>query len=96
VATGESELSTDTDSIHNDSFSDLVHGASDSADNPRVAVSITHCFTDERYDNCSTRGDGDRGACVSSDSASEAEARVQPYNFPLSITVLYVIIYQCP
>jgi hypothetical protein len=51
---GESELSTNADSIHNDSFSDLVHGDSDSADNPRAAVSTTHCFTDKRYDKHST------------------------------------------
>ena len=50
MATGESELSTDTDRICNDSFSDLVH----SADNPSVAVSTTHRFTNECYDNSST------------------------------------------
>jgi hypothetical protein len=48
-----------TDNICNDSFGDLVH----SADNPRAAVSTTHCFTNERYDKCSMHSDSD-GGCM--------------------------------
>jgi hypothetical protein len=65
-----------TDRICNDSFSDLVHTVH-SADNPRAAVATTHRFTNEHYDKCSTRGDGDGGACVS----SEAEARIPSIQF---------------
>jgi hypothetical protein len=62
----------DSDADYSDS--NLVH----SADNPRAAVLVTtHRFTDEHYDKCSTRGDGDGGACVS----SEAEARIPSIQF---------------
>jgi hypothetical protein len=93
VICGKSELSTDANSIHNDFFGNLVHGASDSADNRRAAVSTTHCFTDECYNKRSTRGDGDRGACVSSDSACEPIVNYSTVQWCTQLLTLYTIVH---